>query len=78
MLWLWLLQGAHAVVSWVVSWFPEWEIPYPEGGIAADIPVPLGLGGSELGTWVVVTLAVCAVLMVGRLLTWIYEKIPFI
>jgi hypothetical protein len=78
MLWLWLLQAATAVMSWVTGWFPDWVIPYPADGLDIWVPMPFGLGGSEMGTWLLWTIAVSVVLMVGRFLTWVYEKIPFI
>lgn len=75
MIWLWLLEAATGVIGWVVSWFPDSTITYPAAP-SVILPVPLGLNVGSIEAVFVLALIVAAVLIVGRLLTWIYRLIP--
>lgn len=75
----WLMTAAGIVWEMILaafSWLPELpEIP----ALTVTVPVPVLAASAiaALNDWVPVAMGVFGALIVGRLLQWIYEKIPF-
>lgn len=61
---------------WAFWWMPELpEIP----ALSLTVPVPVLAASAidALNDWLPVAMAVLGALFIGRLMQWIYEKIPF-
>lgn len=73
----WVLEAGASLVLWVIGLFPPIpSIPWP-APLVVTIPTPPPFDAAGLNAWSVATLAVAAVLVVGRLLQWVYGLIPF-
>lgn len=61
---------------WAFGWMPELpEIP----ALSVTVPVPVLAASAidALNDWLPVAMGVFGALLLGRLMQWIYEKIPF-
>lgn len=77
---VWILDGALQMLEWFLSLFgalPTFTLP---AGFTLIVPVPL-LSAAAIGAldeWFAVSVSVLLALQVGRVLQWLYSKIPFV
>lgn len=76
---LWLLDLAIVVAGWLVALLPSFPVlQYPQA-FSLTVPVPYISHGTvdALNVWWSFALPVGLVLILGRLIQWLYGKIPF-
>jgi hypothetical protein len=76
---LWLFDVALQLIEWLLSLFsfmPDLDFP---AAFSVVVPVPLLTAGTigALNEWWTVGVAVVTALVVGKVLQWIYARIPF-
>jgi hypothetical protein len=75
---LWAFDVALSVLEWVFGLLPTMPVIALPGPLVLVVPVPLLAGGtiSALNQWFGTALLVAGVLVVGRVLQWLYTNIP--
>lgn len=76
---LWLFDIALVIMEWFFAFFEELPLLDTPSGLTLVAPVPfMGSSGiAMLNTWLPATVLIASALIVGRVLQWLYELIPF-